>query len=169
MSEMKKEIREDSLFLGIYFGMTNKDFFTHCWELNKKGILENGVNNTTVRYKLRDFHPKLAMDFYPAFYEQKIYKMPLFFYFDDYSLWNTDLGPDSLQFYGEKVIHEWYGDDFILMVKEEGNLRDTLKVDVDSNRRVLIKKAKDNKLGIDITDLSLDKQAREAISKSNQK
>ena len=34
-----KGVREDSLFLGIYLGMSSKDFYGHCWELNKKGVI----------------------------------------------------------------------------------------------------------------------------------
>jgi len=35
-----KEVKE--IFLGIELGMSKKDFFETCWELNSQGILSNG-------------------------------------------------------------------------------------------------------------------------------
>ena len=56
---IKKELagnkRVDSIFFGIHFGMTQKNFFMHCWEMNKKGMLTDGNDGTgkmTVLYKL---------------------------------------------------------------------------------------------------------------------
>ena len=47
---VKKELasnkRVDSIFFGIYFGMTQKNFFMHCWEMNKKGIFTDGNDGT---------------------------------------------------------------------------------------------------------------------------
>lgn len=165
ISEQDKP-RQDSLFLGLYLGMKSKDFFGHCWTLHKEGILANGVNNTTVKYSLDSIYPELTVDFYPAFFEDKIYKMPLIFYFSNYSMWNLNMVPDSLQKYGESVIYSWFGDDFIYSIKNYQGGSDTLKIDVDANRRVIITKAQENKLEVDITDISIDKQAREEIKKS---
>ena len=50
--ELAKGTRVDSLFLGINFGMTSKNFYGYCWELNKKGIISDGTNNTMVLYKI---------------------------------------------------------------------------------------------------------------------
>jgi len=36
--ESAKEGRQDSIFLGITSGMTAKEFYGHCWQLNKEGI-----------------------------------------------------------------------------------------------------------------------------------
>jgi hypothetical protein len=64
--ELAKGVREDSLFLGIKFGMTSKEFYAHCWELNKKGLVTDGNGNTAVLYKLPkelshpDFHEFLS-------------------------------------------------------------------------------------------------------------
>ncbi len=49
--ELAKGVRYDSLFLGLYLGMPEKDFYIHCWELNKKGLIRQGSNNTTVEYR----------------------------------------------------------------------------------------------------------------------
>src|SRR6187551_1258365 len=79
---VKKELatgkRVDSLFFGIRFGMTRKEFYAHCWELNKKGLFTDGQNNMAVLYKLN--HNELrhngSMNFYPEFYKNRIVKMP---------------------------------------------------------------------------------------------
>jgi hypothetical protein len=38
--ELASNKRYDSIFLGIYLGMTNKDFYQHCWDLNKQGYYQ---------------------------------------------------------------------------------------------------------------------------------
>src|SRR3954468_23057067 len=52
--ELAKGIRRDSLFLGLKFGMTAKEFFAHCWQLNKQGLVMEGASNTTVLYKTHE-------------------------------------------------------------------------------------------------------------------
>jgi hypothetical protein len=74
--ELAKEKRVDSLFLGIHFGMTSKQFYGYCWELNKKGVLTDGNNNTAVLYKIdKELKYPASMNFYPDFFENKIYSM----------------------------------------------------------------------------------------------
>ena len=51
-SELASGKRSDSIFFGIYLGMPAKEFFTHCWEMNKKGIFTDGKSNTAVLYRL---------------------------------------------------------------------------------------------------------------------
>src|SRR5690349_12726153 len=67
----------DSIFMGISLGMTSKQFYAHCWEMNKKGIFTDGLNNSAVLYKLDSVemgHPA-SMNFYPDFTDNKISKM----------------------------------------------------------------------------------------------
>ena len=69
--ELAKGVRYDSLFLGLYLGMPEKDFYIHCWELNKKGLIRQGSNNTTVEYRMEDElkYPGI-MNFYPSFVDR---------------------------------------------------------------------------------------------------
>ena len=75
---VKKELagnkRVDSIFFGIYLGMVNKEFFLHCWDLNKKGFTDrDGLNNTAVLYKLdTELKYPASMNFYPDFNDSTI-------------------------------------------------------------------------------------------------
>src|SRR5215212_2617028 len=60
-SELASGKRNDSIFFGIRLGMAGKDFFTYCWEMNKKGLFTDGKSNTAVLYKLNKSELK-----YPA-------------------------------------------------------------------------------------------------------
>ena len=52
--ELASGVRYDSLFMGLYFGMPEKEFYTHCWKLNIKGLIRQGESNTTVEYEIKD-------------------------------------------------------------------------------------------------------------------
>ena len=66
--ELASGVRCDSLFMGLYLGMPEKEFYTHCWQLNKKGLIRQGESNTTVLYNTKDElkYPG-TMNFYPRF------------------------------------------------------------------------------------------------------
>jgi hypothetical protein len=149
----------DSLFFGIYFGMTNKDFFTYCWQQNKKGIFMDGQNNMYVLYKMKNNelqHPA-SMNFYPDFYQNKIYKMRVLFQYDAWAPWNKQLYSDSLLPHVLELYKTWYkdGNHFIqINDKEKG----TIYVKVDGNRRITIGRYDDMTVKVDYTDLLLEPQ-----------
>ena len=97
-NELAKGVRYDSLFLGLYLGMPEKDFYIHCWELNKKGLIRQGSNNTTVEYRMEDElkYPGI-MNFYPSFVDSKIAEMPVKLTYAGWAPWNQKLSSDSLQ------------------------------------------------------------------------
>ena len=68
-SELNSGIRYDSLFLGVKFGMTSSDFYSHCWDLNKKKLVSQGPSNNTVRYMIptESIGQNIEMLFYPVF------------------------------------------------------------------------------------------------------
>lgn len=159
-TELAKGVREDSLFLGISFGMSNKTFFGYCWELNKKGILSDGANNTMVLYKL-DTGLKFpaSMNFYPDFYQNKIAVMRATFQYNAWAIWNKAQSSDSLL---PDVLHlykKWYpkGNDFMeLTDKTKG----TIYVKVDGNRRITVGKFDDLSVKVDYTDLIAEEKLR---------
>jgi len=75
--ELASGERYDSLFLGIHFGMESKDFYTHCWKLNKEGVIREGATNTSVYHELTGLKHPANMEFYPGFYNGKIIEMPI--------------------------------------------------------------------------------------------
>lgn len=145
--------RADSLFLGIYFGMTAKQFYMHCWQLNKQGIL-TGDNTNAVLYHLKngELGHDALLSFYPKFQADKIYKMAATFSYDAWAPWNKSLVSDSLQKAVVKLFERWYpaGNPFLEISDKE---RGTIYVKVDGNRRITVGKFDDMKVNVDYTDL----------------
>ena len=153
--------RVDSLFFGIHFGMTSKEFYAHCWELNKKGIFTDGLNNMAVLYKLNhnELKHEASMNFYPEFYENKIYKMPVTFQYVSWAPWNKNLFADSLKEEVLQLYKKWYpgGNEFLKMDDEE---KGTIYIKVDGNRRITIGRYNDLQVKVDYTDLSVKEKEK---------
>jgi hypothetical protein len=105
--------QQDSLFLGISLGMESKAFYDHCWEYNRRKILIHGPTNQNVEYKITEgVNSPVMMRFYPTFYEDKIFEMPVTFTYEAWAPWNRQFHSDSLFVQMIKVFKNWYGDDF---------------------------------------------------------
>ncbi len=155
---VKKEMdggrREDSIFYGFYFGMTNKDFYSRCWDFNKKGIFRDGTNNMYVLYKLDHGELKYPadMNFYPDFFEGKISNMRVIYQYRAWAPWNKSLFsdsllPDLLRLYGKLYPK---GNPFIAIQDKN---KAPIYVKVDGNRRITIGRYDDAKVKVAITDL----------------
>jgi len=158
--ELAKGTRSDSLFMGIYLGMTSKAFYGHCWDLNKKGVFTNGSNNTSVLYKIdKDLKYPASMNFYPDFYEDKIFSMWASFEYDAWAPWNKAQQSDSLLPDVLQVYKRWYpgGNDFITIANEK---RGTIFVKVDGNRRITIGKFDDRMVKVDYSDLLIEQKLK---------
>lgn len=159
--------RVDSLFFGIHLGMSSKQFYAHCWEMNKKGLFTDGENNTAVLYKLDNNeldHPA-SMNFYPAFYQDKLHNMRVTYNYDAWAPWNKHLFADSLQLKVLELYTAWYkgGNSFIKM---EDKKRGTIYVKVDGNRRIIIGKYDDVRVKVDYSDLRVEKEIEEHNEKN---
>lgn len=161
--EKEKEAgrRADSLFFDIHLGMSSKDFYAHCWEMNKKGLFTDGESNSAVLYKLNHEelpHPA-SMNFYPAFYQDKIHQMSVSFQYDAWAPWNKQLFADSLQLEVLKLYETWYesGNPFIRIEDER---RGVIYVKVDGNRRIIIGAFDDVRVKVDYTDLRLEEEMK---------
>ncbi len=144
----------DSLFMGICLGMTSKQFYTRCWQLNKQGIFTDGENNNAVLYQMNQgqLKYKASMNFYPEFRNDKIYKMRSTFNYDAWAPWNKSMMSDSLQLDIVKLLTKWYpaGNIFLQIQDKE---RGTIYVKVDGNRRIIVGKYDDMRVKVDYTDL----------------
>ena len=153
-TELSSGKRVDSIFMGIYFGMTSKQFFAHCWRMNKQGIFTDGLNNTAVLYKLN--HGELthdaSMNFYPDFDNGKIYRMKATFKYDAWAPWNKNMFSDSLLADVRRLYTSWYpsGNDFIPITNEK---KGTIYVKIDGNRRITIGRFNDVEVRVHYTDL----------------
>jgi len=133
--ELSRNVRYDSLFFGITLGMTKKDFYSTCWELNKQGVFHQGTRNTTVLYKVEDLGPQIDMDFYPNFTDEKIIEMPVYFKYAGWAPWNKHLSADSLQLHLIPLLEQWYGPGFMPIRLAN---QPAAYVKIDGNRRILL-------------------------------
>lgn len=160
---MKRELesgkRIDTVFFGLYFGMTSKQFFTYCWQMSKQGVFTDGLNNQYVLYKLNNKELKYpaSMNFYPDFQNDKIFRMRVLYQYDAWAPWNKPLFSDSLL---KDVVHLYEkqyqkSNPFITITDSK---RGTIYVKVDGNRRITIGRYNDAIVKADITDLIVERQ-----------
>jgi hypothetical protein len=156
--EIAGGVRHDSLFLGISFGMTQKDFYTHCWNLNKAGLVKQGPGNATVQYIYKDLKEPAEMNFYPAFYKGMIWKMPVKYNYESWAPWNTQLSSDSLV---HDLVHDFekiYGKKFIEVNSPKAG---KIFYTVEGNRKISIYKGNNDKDAWAIfTDLITEKEIK---------
>ncbi|WP_339874455.1 hypothetical protein [uncultured Algoriphagus sp.] len=160
----KKELAsgkiENELYLGLELGMTKKQFFTTCWNLNKKRILNNGPSELSVEYKLTLPSGKPAeMRFYPKFKDERIYEMPIEFSYDGWAPWNEELNSENLSNDVKDLFEEWYGPGFIEVSNTDKS--QVAQVKVDGNRRVRIYVKHTSAVRVDIVDLNVIKDLNE--------
>ena len=159
--ELSTGKRTDSIFFGLSLGMPIKDFYTHCWQMNKQGIFRDGYNNNYVLYKLNRNELKHAgsMNFYPDFMNEKIARMRIIYQYDGWAPWNKPLSSDSLLPDIIRLYKTWYpaGNDFI---KIDDPKKGTIYVKVDNNRQITIGRFDDMYVKADFTDLIAEKQTK---------
>ena len=154
--ELASGVRCDSLFMGLYFGMPEKEFYLRCWQLNKKGLIRQGDTNTTVYFELKNqLKYPAAMDFYPKFKEGRIFEMPVRFKYVGWAPWNKNLSSDNLQSNIVKLYEKTYGRGFIEVKSPQ---RGSAFVKIDGNRRISIFKESDLYVWAVFTDLSVKKE-----------
>jgi hypothetical protein len=162
--ELARGVRYDSLFLGLYFGMPEKEFYGHCWKLNHKGLIKQGETNTMAELQLTDeLKYEAVMDFYPKFNQGKISEMPVSFKYKGWSPWNKTLSSDKLEIAVQKWYEKTYGRGFI---KVKHPLHGMAYVKIDGNRRITIFKENDLRVWAVFTDLTVKKGWNESVSQT---
>lgn len=157
-SELKSGVRYDSLFLGLYFGMPEKEFYVHCWKLNQKGLIKQGESNTTAEYKLKnELKSPALMNFYPNFLDGRIFEMPVSFKYEGWAPWNKTLSAPNLQSELVKWYEKIYGGGFI---EVKHPLHGSAYVKIDGNRRITIFIQDDLHVWAVFTDMSVKKDWR---------
>ena len=151
--ELKKG-RQDSLFLGLHFGMKRQVFFDQCMELNRQHLTINGMKGLSVLYKIQDPEGTIYMHFYPEFWEDRIYEMRVVFTYENWSLSNPNTQPDSLQNTVKRMYDQWYGPGFLAVKKDMGDHQgDLAYVKVNGNRRIVVFKEGEMDVRAVFTDL----------------
>jgi hypothetical protein len=157
--ELARGIRYDSLFLGMRFGMTQKEFFDHCQQLHQQGFLVQGglqSGGIAARYRLQDGLPAPALlNFYPDFYKDRIYRMEADFNYEAWSPWNRRLFGGNLKKDLLRLFEKWYGQGFIPLTD---SARGETWIKIDGNRRIVISGNNDMYVRAIFTDLTVSKK-----------
>jgi len=160
--ELVSGVRYDSVFMGLHLGMTDKDFYTHCWLLNREGLIKQGPDNMSVEYAIKDeLKYPATMNFYPEFEEKIVVGMPVRYVYNGWSPWNKSLSSDSLQIDVLKWYEKVYGAGFITIKHPE---RGTAYVKIDGNRRITIFKQDDMYVWAVFTDMLAMRELSDSTS-----
>lgn len=154
-----KKKNYDSLFLGIYLGMEKKDFYDHCWELNRQKVFTHGPTNENVEFKLtNELEQSINMRFFPSFYKDKIIEMPVTFSYEAWAPWNKQYSSDTLFANMLPVFKKWYGEDFKVIQHPRMG---TIYFKIDGKRRINLFIRDDQFVQAVFTDMELatDKKA----------
>jgi len=153
--ELASGERHDSLFLGLHFGMSRKDFFVHCWRLNRDSVIRQGLNNSSVLYELEDeLGSPAAMNFYPNFVDTTIHEMPVIFSYEGWAPWNKGLSSDSLLVEVLELLQAWHGGREFLKIESPG--KRSAYVKIDGNRRILVHPKGEQDVRVLYTDMGAD-------------
>ncbi len=170
-SELAKDVRQDSLLFGIYFGDTRDEFFGKCFDLNQQQLISQGPNSQSVQYIFTDslvhhVPTEMKLLFYPSFDdEDKISDMELEFSYTGWSPWSTRLQSDSLEVKVFALLKQWYkGNDFVIAKTDNIDF----PVKVDANRRILVYTLDTQSVGVRIQDI-LHPKFMHSISKGRVK
>ena len=150
--EMASDIRNDTLFLGIYFGMSSEDFYKHCWTLNKNGTLKDGFGNMTAAYKIDQLKYPAHFEFYPTFNDDKIHAMPAYVHYDAFAPWNHDLSAINLLEETKSMMEDWYDVTFYPIVPR--TIFGKAYVSISGNRKIVIYYSLENRVEIVYTNLN---------------
>jgi hypothetical protein len=155
--------KSDSLFLGFYLGMDRKAFYEHCWEMNKNKVFTHGPTNQSVEYNLlNELEDPVTMRFYPTFYEEMIFEMPVTFTYQSWAPWNKQYWADTLLVHMLPVFKRWYGENF----KEiDHPTMGKVYYKIDGKRRINLFKKDDQFVQAVFTDLKIEKELKDAYRK----
>jgi hypothetical protein len=157
--------KSDSLFLGFYLGMPQKDFFDHCSELNKQEKLTQGSGGTTsVEHKISGVYGGVvSMRFFPTFIKKNIYEMPVTYTYDSWAPWNKEYSAAALL---PKILESYkaiYGDDFKVV---DDRYQGKIYYRMDGKRRINLFIKDDQFVQAIFTDMEVEKRLQDEFEKS---
>ena len=159
-TELTKGVVYDSLFAGLSFGMTQKQFYDYCWDMNEKGLFVNGTGSQVLYDVSQDFSRPTQLTFYPKYVNGKMLEMPLEFQYRDWALWNEETKVELLMEEVKEVLLTWYGgNDFIKMTSPDGST--TVWVKIDGNRQIRVGRMNISTAKVNITNLVVKEELEE--------
>ena len=132
--ELSAGVRNDSLFLGITFGLERQEFFDQCWALNKKGIVKEGMNNMSVEYIFKDsLNQPISFNFYAEFNSTKIHTYKTTFYYYAWAPSHKHFQSDVMLKMLSPILLDWYGGNEPFPYIKDGKLH---YYKIDGNRMI---------------------------------
>ena len=152
--ELAKGIRNDSIFHGLYLGMTIAAFADTCREKHRQMLFDEG-GNRMVEFELKNNELKFPakISFYPSFKQGKISEIPVHIRYKDLEIWNPEMKTDKLVKDVKQLMEKWYGGTFFITPLPTGR---NGFAQVSGNRRILIKVDKDDEVLVVFTDLTAE-------------
>ena len=151
-SELASGVKNDSIFYNLRFGITKKEFFKICWDLNRRHLVTQGPSNKNVQVMLNpkdssEALKKIKMLFYGKFNSDHIMTgMDVTFSYDAWAPWNEDLQADKLLPVVRDTLLKWYPGNPFMKVKN-------VWVKVDGGRQIELKKESKRDVSVLIEDL----------------
>lgn len=138
-SELAKNIRKDSLFLGLYFQMPKETFRKYCFKKNIEGKFKQGGNKNMswVECKIEGTNYPAAINFYPNFNNGKISELNAAIYYKNAKFKDGKFEIDSLMLDVLGLMNTWY-DGKVFKIKSPFFYKDDVHVMVDGNKRITI-------------------------------
>jgi len=163
--ELSSGIEVDSLLFDLHMGQSRKEFYDHCWKLNKQKVIKQGGGaNIQLDIPADELYPErggIKLLFYGAFDENKIMRGMNFTYsYRAWAPWNKNLHADSLLVHlQQKLIDDFGGNDWLSV--ELPKSQKTAHVKIDGNRKMLLYKKDNQQVSMKIRDLNnpIDKSA----------
>ena len=149
--ERASGVIQDSLFLGLKFGMEKQEFFDHCRKINREGLVTHGTENMSVMYLFEDAaDQKIAFNFYPKFKNNKTDKYSATFSYYAWAPWNKGLQSDDMLKVLPGILEEWYGGNAFIEVQKAKGLH---YYKIDGNRQIDLAIRDDRSVVVYFTDL----------------
>lgn len=158
-TELATGVQYDSLFAGLSFKMTRKEFYDYCWEMNSTGTFMNGTSSQVLYDVSKDFSRPTNLTFYPKYINDKMLEMPMEFQYKDWALWNEETKVELLIEEVREVLMKWYGgNEFIELTSVDGST--TIWVKIDGNRQIRVGRANISTAKVDITNLTVAEEIK---------
>ena len=143
--EMERDVKVDSLFYGIHFGMTMQDFYDHSYDMNQEGVFfQNNMNVEVIIHYDDDFTAPVDFVFFPDTSYPTIQKIDGYMMFRQWAPFTKDYPASKLQGELKEKMEEWYGGrEFIKIPHPKGHWPYAY-AKVDGNRKIVLYRSFDD-------------------------
>ncbi|HQQ83997.1 MAG TPA: hypothetical protein PK059_12405, partial [Cyclobacteriaceae bacterium] len=124
----------------------------------KQKVIRQGTSNVSVLFDLTDLRDTADMNFYPTFFHDSIYEMPVLINYKGWAPWNKHLETDTLLTDVLAMLKRWHGGDFIKIDYPDIG---RVYVKVDANRRIMVSRVDESHVKVIYTDLIAEKRKEE--------